>query len=213
MNITLSNVHDAIYLLRFDTQVEMSSTLLRFQEFYESPKFCGQPFTRLEFEKWYTKQTGAWTYLTDWTGFNFPSKVLEPFRRTGSMTPLSDQESHILEILDGIEEPYYIIAVVEDALNSTLRHEVAHGLWATNPDYKSEAQAQLEGCRLGPICAYLRPSYHPTVWMDECHAYLSANYEYLREKGVLKDNSLKETSQALNMMLDFYTDGKFKSTP
>jgi hypothetical protein len=66
-------VADAIYLLRFETQYEITSSFLRIQEHYESPHFSGRVFTLEEFMDWYAAEYGAFTYLEDWSGFNVPS--------------------------------------------------------------------------------------------------------------------------------------------
>ena len=53
---------------------------MRFQEHYESPEFTGTVFTVGAFRKWYAETYGAFTYASDWSGFNIPGTVLEPFR-------------------------------------------------------------------------------------------------------------------------------------
>jgi len=56
---------------------------LRFEEYYESPRFKGRIFTFDEYRKWYVKnspkgkKTGRFTYYSDWSGFNIPSYALK----------------------------------------------------------------------------------------------------------------------------------------
>jgi hypothetical protein len=208
--LNLKPIVGQVYLAQFPTQEELANTMLRFQEFYESPKFHGTFFSREEFEKWYAEKNGAFTYLTDWDGFNIPSTVFEPFLR-GKFDPLSEQEWQLIEATAHLERPFYLIATSEDPDPTTLRHEIAHGLYATNPDYRAEVYMLMEGCQLAPIHRMLRPGYHPAVWLDECHAYLLANYhDVLKDEGVLKDDSLLEVHQALASAFDYYTHNRFK---
>lgn len=206
-------VFGAIYLAQFTEQTAMASTMLRFQEHYESPHFRSLVFTREEFEKRYAKQFGSFTYLTDWTGFNVPSSVLEPFIQ-GKFNPLSDQEAELLSAVAHLDRPFYLIAAADEADTGTLRHEVAHGLYFTNPDYRSEVHHILEHCQLAPIHRWLRSGYHYATWLDECHAYLMANYDdVLVAEGVLKDGKLREASQTLIEIFDYYTRNKFIQNP
>jgi len=103
MRIEHQTLTDRIHLLIFPTQRDVTLTLLRFQEHYESPKFRGKIFSLEEFKRWYVAnspngiKTGEFTYYTDWNGFNIPSYVLQPFR-DGKFNPLSEQERKFLDI-------------------------------------------------------------------------------------------------------------------
>ena len=68
--ITKHKIADGIYLLRFETQYEVTSTFLRVQEHYESPQFHGRIFTLEQYMDWYVAENGAFTYFQDWSGFN-----------------------------------------------------------------------------------------------------------------------------------------------
>lgn len=73
--------------VHFDDPHDCAATFLRFQEHYESPEFRGKIFTLEEYQRWYIahsprgQTTGAFTYEEDWTGFNIPSEILDPFYR------------------------------------------------------------------------------------------------------------------------------------
>jgi hypothetical protein len=146
MNIELSEVAPKVYLLTFDTQKDVTSTFLRFQEHYESPEFAGKVFTLDEYKEWYVKnspngiKTGEFTYYSDWSGFNIPSTILQPFYE-GKFHPLSEAEQRILDLFRDKEHPFYIIGVHKESksFEKLLRHETAHGLFFTNPEYKKEA--------------------------------------------------------------------------
>ncbi|MEB3209634.1 MAG: hypothetical protein VKK63_12075, partial [Synechococcus sp.] len=72
-----------------DSQEELGNTFIRFQEHYESPKFKEQIFTVGQVRSWYSSTYGANTYEKDWSGYNFPSTVLKPFR-DGLFDPLTN---------------------------------------------------------------------------------------------------------------------------
>src|SRR3990167_8171616 len=101
--IKLEEIIKNIFHLNVDTQEELTTTFLRFQEHYESPEFKGKIFTLEEFKKWYIlnspngKKTGRFTYYEDWAGFNIPSEVLEPFYE-GKFNPLADYEQKFLDL-------------------------------------------------------------------------------------------------------------------
>jgi len=209
--IQINPIIGSVFLVQFPDQKTLASTMLRFQEHYESPNFRGQVFSREEFEKWYIEKKGSFSYLEDWSGFNVPSTVFESFW-SGKFDPLSSEEQELLDAVGKLPKPFYLIATSENPVHSTLRHEIAHGLYATNPDYRAEVYAHLEGLQLSPIHRMLADGagYHPAVWLDECHAYLMANYTWMRQENILEDSALKEAHLGLKGVFEFYTQGKFK---
>jgi hypothetical protein len=170
------NVLENIALLVFENQFELTSTFLRFQEHYESPEFRGKIFTLDEYKDWYTKQKGKFSYYTDWNGFNIPSYVLTPFVE-GKFNPLSNKELHLINLLKEAKDPFYIIGIHKELESSrksqNLKHEVAHGLFYTNPEYKRNIQKILSEYDLTDLKQWLKSTggYHDEVLDDECHAY------------------------------------------
>ena len=173
----------------------MCATFLRFQEFYESPEFAGKVFSIEEFIPWYTanspkgKATGKFTYYTDWKGFNIPSHILEPFYK-GAFNPLSEKEAALLHLFKPQQSnDFYIIGTCDLSTAETLTHEIAHGLFYTNPDYRRRA---LEIVRNANPMASKRTEewftskagYGQHVWDDEKHAYWGGNLDRLAEKGL-----------------------------
>ena len=128
-----------IFVLEFDNQVDLASTFIRFQEHYESPEFKGRFFSLDEYKEWYTKMKGDFTYYTDWGGFNIPSYVLVPFYE-GKFNPLTVSENQILELFKENEGSFYIIGLYSknENLKLSLDHEIAHGLFYTEPEYKEK---------------------------------------------------------------------------
>lgn len=172
----------------YPTQVELAQALARFQEHYENPELRGKVFTLGELREWYTNFHGAWTYYVDWSGFNFPSHVLEYFK-DGSFDPLTALEEEFLEAVRYRRGKFYIIGTY-DGDDSTVKHEKLHALWYSNEAYKEEVQKYFSICfHLSPLAAHLRKKgYHEEVIEDEMQAYLGASHEYLQDQGLITTN-------------------------
>ncbi len=192
MKLKLMKITDKIYLIIFENQFDITSTFLRFQEHYESPKFRGKIFSLEEFKKWYVqnsregKLTGKFTYHHDWSGFNVPSYVLTPFYE-GKFNPLSSKEKRILDMFKKTEEPYYIIGIHKEMphVASLLKHEIAHGLFYTNKVYKKEVLTILnrfDTKSIRKLILQFEAGYHEAVMDDETHAYTLASGIKLKSK-------------------------------
>ena len=169
--LTLTNKPYNSVLVKADSQEELGNTFIRFQEHYESPnpKFRNQIFTLGEFKSWYNIEYGS-NYVTDWTGFNFPSRVLESFRH-GLFDPLTNEESNLLNLLKYRHDNFYVIGAQDE---TTLKHELTHALYATNDKYKSEIDNVLDKNRKKISKTYnhlLKIGYTKEVIYDEIQAY------------------------------------------
>ncbi|MBN1175138.1 ABC transporter ATP-binding protein [Candidatus Woesearchaeota archaeon] len=174
INTQKISITSKIFLLVFDTQVELSSTFLRFQEHYESPKFRNKIFSLEEFKEWYIKDQGKFSYYTDWNGFNIPSKILKPFYE-GKFNPLSEKEKQLLSLFKNIKGNFYIIGVhrKHKSIPDLLNHEIAHGLFYTDKEYKNKASGIIKKYDTTKIQNELssKGGYHKSVLLDEVHAY------------------------------------------
>lgn len=209
----LTELTKDIYNVNFPTRRELASTLLRFQEYYESPKFRRKIFTLAEYKKWYIanspggKKTGKFTYYQDWGGFNMPSFALKPFYQ-GKFNPLSTKEKRFLDLFKDKKGKFYIIGTYGKVPEKLLRHEIAHGFFYTNSEYKNEVLKilrKLDKKTRTKINDYLYSSggYHPEVWVDETHTHLMSNLGELEKAGV-NVSKLKEVHKNLNSSLDKY---------
>jgi hypothetical protein len=173
----VKEVEPKIFHLSFLSQREMTQTFLRFQEHYESPRFRGKVFSRNKFKEWYrTTQNGNFTYYKDWGGFNIPSYILDPFYR-GEFKNLTGPEKLVLESFRGLEGPFYIIGSVEGK-TSSLNHEISHGRFYINADYRAEILAILQQVDINPMRKWLLSiGYDESTVFDEVHAYLLNNWD------------------------------------
>jgi hypothetical protein len=159
-----------------DTQEELGCTFIRFQEFYESPNpdFKNKIFTCGQVRNWYSIKYGGDTYHHDWTGFNFPSRVLAPFKQ-GLFDPLTSEEIKLLEYFKYRHDDFYIIGAQD---KSVLRHELAHALYDYNIIYKAKIDkiCSIYKKELAKSIKYiLDKGYDESVINDELQAYITDN--------------------------------------
>lgn len=174
----------SIYLVEAPTQYALASTFLRFQEHYESPKFRNQFFSLEEFMDWYAEKFGGFTYLTDWSGFNIPSRILKPFRN-GNFDPLSKKEQHLLKLFEKVQRPFYIIGVTKPFDLPTLKHEVVHGLFYTDKVYQKKVLEEMKNLDTRNFKNVLgKKGYHTAVHEDEVNAYATTGFGELRKDGL-----------------------------
>lgn len=169
--------------LRFFSQESLCRTMCRPQEHYESPEFKGTVFTLGQLRDWYTKEYGAWSYYSDWGGFNIPVKALVAFA-DGLFDPLTQEEAYLLGVCTGADAKY-IIATHEGSDDDTVYHELSHAMFSMIPQYRDEVLHELEQYNLKPLLGYLEKlGYHSSVWLDECNAYIGESSAYLKSKKI-----------------------------
>ena len=181
----------------------------RVQEFYESPNpdFRGKNFSIWDYIEWYSREHGdVFTYTFDWGGFNIPLNVAEScyskLLKKGEFTPYDLEMNYIVKTIRGMvgNGKSYIIGAptTED---ETFEHEVCHGLYATNKEYKALVDEITETIEWQDYLKFegnlLDMGYTAAVIPDEIQAYLSTNYEYSKfSKGVSK-KKCKELNKEL----------------
>jgi hypothetical protein len=174
-----------IYHMHFRSQALLAYSFLRFQEYYESPFYKGKIFSIDEFIDWYKKeyQKTVFEYHKDWSGFNIPSYVLEPFKK-GLFKDLNALEKSFLNVVSKVEESdFYIIGTYAE--DNAEKHEIAHGLYHCFPEYKAEMDEILLDYDLSEFYDYLGDTgYHPDVFKDDVQAYSIDDPCILKENDV-----------------------------
>ncbi len=171
----------------------------RVQEYYESPnaEFRGKNFSIWDYIEWYSREhNDVFTYTHDWGGFNIPLNVAEicysKLLKKGEFTPYDLEMNYIVKTIRGMvgNGKAYIIGAptTED---ETFEHEVCHGLYATNKEYKGLVDEITETIEWQDYLKFegnlLDMGYTAAVIPDEIQAYLTTNYEYTKfSKGVSK---------------------------
>jgi hypothetical protein len=215
-NFTAQEIAPRIILLRFETRREMTQTLLRFQEHYESPRYRNQVFSLREFKEWYptTRPDGRFTYYSDWSGFNFPSYVLDAFY-SGDFKNLTEREKNILEFFTRwVGERFYVIGTFGDVSDEeeaekelgTARHEAGHAFYYMNDKYHrkvDEILSRADKASLGAIAKRLiAMGYHKEVIQDELHAYLLNGWERMYREGYIP--SLEPVEPTIEELSDLF---------
>lgn len=186
MNIsyTLQEVKPNVFVVLLEDNYNLPMLFCRVQEFYESPNedFRGKKFSIWEYMEWYSKNgKGSFTYPSDWAGFNIPYPVLRDcmelhFPNKEFESPYDKTMYEIYETLKerGIENMY--ILGTQKNEGDTFNHEVCHGLFFTNPEYREEALSFVESINENVMESFrknlLDIGYTESVVKDEVQAYL-----------------------------------------
>lgn len=139
-----------IFGLKIKDRYDRAMLFCRYQEFYESPykNIHGKFFTLEEFMRTYSKSRnkGYFSYPDDWTGFNIPSenlnKAIKLFKK--DFGPYDHVMKDVVEFCNSEstkhnhnkKHKWYLIGYPDCDL-ATLNHEIAHGLFYTNDQYRS----------------------------------------------------------------------------
>lgn len=159
----------------------------RVQEFYESPnkKFRGKDFSIWDYMKWYSTEYGrGFSYGVDWSGFNIPYDVLEKCidSQYRTETPYDDFMYYIYVEVSKLKKDgkAYIIGA-GDTTGWTFEHEVCHGLYYTNKEYKKIVDEQTKAIDKKHYTIFknnlLEMGYTDKVIDDEIQAYLQYGWD------------------------------------
>lgn len=188
MKFQLGEILPRIYHLSFDSRYDLAMHFLRVQEFYESPVFFRKIFTLIDYMEWYskTKGGGAFTYPSDWSGFNVPSSALLSVYGPVSEIPDRNRYDDFMCLIvqqmyrDAEGQDFYLIGTSkaghqEDGEEGVLSHEIAHGLFYTDRDYGRGVRkllAEMDGVvRQEMRAILLEMGYHTSTIDDEVQAY------------------------------------------
>lgn len=179
----LTKVIPGVYLLAFQDRMELSAHFMRYQEYYESPdeRIVGKPFQLMNYMKIYASKNKLkhFTYFNDWSGFNLPLSSLE--KCYDSISDKNDYDHFMKQIAEFIrrdcgDSAAYLIGT-RIGETTTINHEIAHGLYFVNEDYKLEMYELVEKLPK-EIRTHLNKTlkqmgYNSNVFVDEIQAYLS----------------------------------------
>jgi hypothetical protein len=148
-----------IYCVMVDDDYDRAMLFCRYQEFYESPykKFRGKPFTWMEYMRFYKNswKKRTFTYPDDWAGYNIPSNIVHQAHHIFCKDTEYDSimndiywycTNDAMEKNDGRQTDWYLIGASSKDLN-TMDHEIAHGLYFTNIEYKKRVSKLIKGIK------------------------------------------------------------------
>ena len=169
----------------------------RAQEFYESPskRFRGGRFSFWDYARWYAhKYEGSFSYPADFVGFNLPLIVAKKcYEVNEPETPYDREMIRIVDSLFVNGERKYLIGA-ESLKGDTFDHELAHGLYYTDIEYKNEMDAvtaSLSEKSLSRLRKNLsKIGYHRGVIKDEIQAYMATEVSERVCKGVQRSGEI-----------------------
>ena len=181
-----------VYHVIFPNHRIMAFTMLRFCEFYESPKFTGQVFDHEQYIHWYMREGRTFTYAKDWTAYNLPSVAMEPFY-AGRFDPLWRTERALLELFRDVPRPFYIAGSTADCCRRLVGHEIVHGLYWLYPGYAAAVRERLVRHDMQAFHEYLELiGYRSHVYDDESNAYHLTGFSRKMGQHVLHQPDLTE---------------------
>jgi hypothetical protein len=186
----LKEILPQIFALKIVDGYQRAMLFLRSQEFYESafPQIRGKHFDIFEFMEIYKewKLLDHFSYPADWAGFNVPGAIIEECighvldQANGiSATPYDKIMGDIVKGIRskiGSEAKFYLLGV--DAFESrTMDHELAHGLYHVNEEYKTRT-SELVSALPSKVFEGMREhllgmGYCEEVIPDEIQAYMA----------------------------------------
>lgn len=186
---TFKKLRDRLYELRFDDAHEMCMTFLRYQEFYESPRYVGRSFTLAEFISWYVKEQskdGTFSYPQDWGGFNIPVRIIGEVNDIGI-----DDNNHYDDFMWSISriistqcDDAYLIGLEKGS--SLDVHELTHAMFHIDQSYQVNALVIMAVYK--DLTNSLRKilfdnGYADVTSLDEVNAYLvTEDYTFFEDK-------------------------------
>lgn len=181
-----------IYLFWANNQYTLTMTFLRVQEFYESSliPIRGRKFDLEKYMDLYAEKFGNFTYTDDWAGFNIPDIEFAKFFKMYNAAELSRKETNLLKMIGPAIKEYYMskkrFCVIGAYRNEDIPHEVAHGMFHLDPEYRKETTKLVKKWKhhrqFGKIM--MEMGYSNTQFIDECQAYLATSTRsFLRSQG------------------------------
>lgn len=221
--LSIEKILPHIWHIRFDSQYWTCATMMRISEFRESDIKSIQDsyFSIEEFMDNYAKETGQFSYFTDWAGFNIDDVDIRSFWKIYDINQLWEKEKTLWYLLGEIahdegKHKFSVIATYED---KDLIHEIIHALYYTKPKYKTEVLCELGHLsKKHPILykrvkAYVKSmGYADDIIFTEMNAYLS---DYTDRARILVDvdisaSGYKKLSTNLIKILNKYYETNSK---
>jgi len=168
-----------VLVVEVEDKFDRAMLFCRAQEFYESqnPDFRGvQRFDIWEYLKWHEKEYKE-SYTQRWEGFNLPMEVAQ----LATVKPQTKYDSKFEKIIryNNIKADYII--GVDKIGSDTFHHEMAHGMYYTNTEYRDEMLqeiARMPENKMDILYNYLiEEGYHPDKVVDEIQAYMVSGGE------------------------------------
>lgn len=179
--LSLKKVKKNIYCLNFDDPYDAAMYFLRYQEYYESIENKGKSLPLIDLMDVYSHKygNGCFTYTNDWAGYNIPGYIIFEVNKKG-IEDFNRYDAFMLSIAEAIKlkcnDDFYLIGTSTKE-KSTYYHELAHGLFYTNKQYRDKMEALFHELPSN-IQKFIKielakDQYHESVHVDEAQAYMA----------------------------------------
>lgn len=155
----VKEVKPNIFCVLVDDNYDRAMLFCRYQEFYESPykNFRGKYFSWSQYMRHYKNvwKKDTFTYPIDWVGYNIPSHIVQQANHmfvgeTEYDTIMNDIYFYCSDVStknnNGKKTDWYLVGSSSKDLR-TMDHEIAHGLYFTNKEYKKECDRLIRGIK------------------------------------------------------------------
>lgn len=190
--------------LIYPTQYDLASSLMRVQEFCESPisALRGKKFTFEQcFDAFNKRKTGE-NYFTKWNGFNIPGHIVRKFIR--EFDEFWDKELEWIDVVKNLSGRQKFCLIGSHTGDKDYRrvvdHELAHAFYYLDKTYRESINvlhATWPNDNLKKVYAILKEDgYSKIVYKDELQAYYStstvAELKKWKLKSIISDTLLRE---------------------
>ena len=172
-----------VLCLEFESRIELTLSMCRIQEFYESPfeNIKGNYFTMEEFIGAYYADGHKESYFDYWEGFNIPkTSLLQFFLEFNEHLTMREQKIHDVFMGGDFD---YLIAVDVKSDPTTIDHELSHARYALDAEYYGNCKKIVSGISddlYQRLLSDLLLGDYPDdneILDDEIHAYLKTSTE------------------------------------
>lgn len=206
-------INDKILAVEFPNRKEITLTMFRIAEYYESP-FKEIKDSIFTIDKWLEKYIfikygkDKENYFEYWDGFNLPvEKAMDSFFMFEN-----ESQGREYKFLDEVAKVFgydnkdgYVICYTKGD-KITLKHELCHALYYTNQDYKKEVNEVIKKMNKNLKDKYIqnlkKDKYTKEVFIDEINAYITAfsseDYSNIKKRDII------EVNKELNKILKKY---------
>jgi hypothetical protein len=229
----IKEIHPKVFAVLVPDRYHRAMLFMRAQEFYESPnpEFRGKTFCIFDYMEWYSRtHHNNFSYAADWTGFNFPFKVVESLydKMLTKYVYYTSYDVVMMDIIDevrqalnlkygpkdknGVSKAKAYIIGVSDLSSSTFDHEMCHAFYHIYPKYKKDMDAITE--TMDPkiykqMCKNLTDmGYTEQVFNDEIQAYTCIDSDYFEFNFKIAQTKLEKLSKKYKEVYEKYINQK-----
>lgn len=201
LEVKIKEIVSDVFAVVVPDNYERAMLFLRVQEFYESPykKIRQGRFSIWDYFSMYSKDMGkgCFSYPSDFSGFNLPLIVAKKcYELNDPETPYDVRMMEIVEKIFVNGKRQYLVGV-GSLSDSTFRHELAHALYYTNEEYRTEMDELTDSLSRSDFQKFKmnlkQIGYFPGVFKDEIQAYMSTEQEGRASKGVAGRKKLHQS--------------------